>query len=87
MCGVTNKPKRDAVLLHQTLVEEQLDYHRLTYQITRLHRDQQHLRAVDWWYTGLFSQSLELAVRQVTKGSYGELMATIAKGGPLESWW
>ncbi|KAK4145719.1 uncharacterized protein C8A04DRAFT_35534 [Dichotomopilus funicola] len=73
--GVINKPVRDAMLLHHALTASRRDDLRRELLISRLvryHWDAQHMALVRRAYRETYGRDLQDAVREATKGEWGE---------------
>ena len=72
---VTNKPVRDAMLLHQAITASKRDELRRELLISRLvryHWDAAHMAAVKRAYREHYGRDLQEAVRDATSGEWGE---------------
>ncbi|KAH6855052.1 hypothetical protein B0I37DRAFT_423127 [Chaetomium sp. MPI-CAGE-AT-0009] len=73
--GVINKPVRDAMLLHHALTASRRDELRRELLISRLvryHWDASHMAAVKRSFREQYGRDLQDAVRDATKGEWGE---------------
>ncbi len=78
--GVINKPVRDALLLHHALSLTKSDSLRAELLISRLvryHWDRPHMEAIKKEYRARYGKDLQDAIRNGTKGRWGEFCEEI----------
>ncbi|KAG7291729.1 hypothetical protein NEMBOFW57_001749 [Staphylotrichum longicolle] len=78
--GVINKPVRDAMLLHHALTASRRDDLRkelLISRLVRFHWDAQHMALVKRAFREQYGQDLQDAVREGTKGEWGEFCVAL----------
>ncbi|CAH0003257.1 unnamed protein product [Clonostachys byssicola] len=75
LTGVINRPGRDAMLLHSAITKQRMDdlhSQLLTSRLVRYHWNREHMGAVSAAYGSRYGTSLEEAVREVTRGVWGD---------------
>lgn len=73
--GIINRPVRDTLLLHHALNLTKSDSLRVDLLISRLvryHWDRPHMEAIKREYRNRYGKELQEAVREGTKGAWGE---------------
>lgn len=73
--GIINRPVRDTLLLHHALNLTKSDSLRVDLLISRLvryHWDRAHMEAIKREYRSRYGKELQEAVREGTKGAWGE---------------
>jgi hypothetical protein len=73
--GIINRPVRDTLLLHHALTLTKSDSLRVDLLISRLvryHWDRPHMEAIKREYRNRYGKELQEAVREGTKGAWGE---------------
>lgn len=73
--GIINRPVRDVLLLHHALTltkSESLRVDLLISRLVRYHWDRSHMEAIKREYRNRYGKELRDAVREGTKGDWGE---------------
>lgn len=78
--GVLNRPVRDALLLHQALVETSKDrMDLLVSRLVRFHWEPRHLAKIKEVYHKKYGVRLEQDVENGTKGDFGEFCSRLCR--------
>ncbi len=78
--GVLNRPVRDALLLHQALAETSKDRSDLLVsRLVRFHWEPSHMERIKVAYKQKYSERLESAIDEGTKGDFGDFCVALCK--------